>query len=158
MLTGLYELENCTSFSWHKREVSAELGVAAEIMAVLNIPIGASEQVNRSYGHYIKQTFMGKSIWAAEYQLIDAKFIRVPSRERSKPAPQLQLPLQLKAIYSDATWRGEAEEEELDNMAVLGLADSYSSGEGDASDNEQEFWERFAEAEEDWRGGFDIDE
>jgi len=160
MLTGLYELDDCTSFSWHKGDVSAEVSVAAEIMELLNIPFGAAAHVERSHGRYTKQTFVGKSIWAAEYQLVDAKFTHVPSRE---PPAQLQLPLRLKAIYSGEGWREKKKEEEektkeeRDNMAVLDLTDEFSSGRGDTLENEEEFWKQYEEAEEDWMVGIDID-
>lgn len=168
MLTGIYEFEECTSFTWSKNNVSVEADVAAEIMALLNIPLGASGSVTKGRGLYSKQTFPGKSIWAAEYQLVGAKFFRVRSNERDKRATPLELPLRLRAIFSIGVFRESAgqhtdgaqtEKKEPDNMAMLGLADEVSSGQGDASESEDVFWEQFAEVEEDWQqDGHDIDE
>jgi hypothetical protein len=168
MLTGIYEFEECTSFTWSKKNVSAEADVAAEITALLNIPLGASGSFIKGRGLYSKQTFPGKSIWAAEYQLVDAKFFRVRSNERDKRATPLQLPLRLRAIFSIGAFResdgqhadgAQTEKTEPDNMAMLRLADELSSGQGDASESEDVFWEQFAEVEEDWlQDGHDIDE
>ncbi|KAH6696777.1 hypothetical protein F5X68DRAFT_185822 [Plectosphaerella plurivora] len=168
MLTGFYELEDCASFSWSKSDVSAEAGVAAEVMALLNIPLGADASIHRAKGRGLKQDRPGKTIWAAEYQLVGAKFMRVPSAERDRPATTpLQLPLKLRAVYSatDSGWRASGSgvtqkeaEKEANNMAVLGLADEVSSAQGDISEREDEFWELFDEVEEDWQDGDVVDE
>jgi hypothetical protein len=150
MLTGIYEFEDCTSFSWSKNNVSAKASIAAEIMALLNIPLGAAFSATNNRGLYSRQTFPGKSVWAAEYQLVDAKFCRVRSNERDKPTTPLQLPLRLKAIYSRGTRGDNIEKKEPDNVALLCLTNKASSGQGDASESEDEFWEQFAKVEQTW--------
>ncbi|KAM6524464.1 hypothetical protein FALCPG4_010076 [Fusarium falciforme] len=158
MLTGIYEFEDCTSFAWSKNDVSVEANIAAEIMALLNIPLGAASSLINSRGRYTRETFPGKSVWAAEYQLVDAKFCRVQSNEMDKPVTSLQLPLRLKAIYSRGT-RGETERKKPDNMAVLCLTDEVSSGQGDTFESEDVFWEQFAKVEQTWeKRGHDIGE
>ncbi|KAJ0126606.1 hypothetical protein HZ326_30291 [Fusarium oxysporum f. sp. albedinis] len=159
MLTGLYEFEDCTSFAWSKNDVSVEANIAAEIMALLNIPFGAGSSVTNSRGRYTRETFPGKSVWAAEYQLVDAKFCRVQSNEMDKPATSLQLPLRLKAIYSRGTRGEETKRKEPDNMAVLCLTDEVSSEQGDTFESEDVFWEQFAKVEQTWeKRGHDIGE
>lgn len=44
-------------------------------MAFFNIPLGVNWNVNRSRGSFTQQTLPGQSIWAARYQLLDAKYI-----------------------------------------------------------------------------------
>ncbi|KAM0326234.1 hypothetical protein ACHAQA_006831 [Verticillium albo-atrum] len=180
MLTGFYELEDCSSFSWSKSDVSAEAGVAAEVMALLNIPLGADASIHRVKGRSLKQDRPGKTIWAAEYQLVDATFKRVSSAEKDKPvtAP-LELPLQLRAVYSSTkiNWRAKKSEvtqknavkepddvagkkaaEKANNMAVLGLVNEVSSAEGGVSEREDKFWELFLDMEEDWEDGYAVDD
>jgi len=139
--------------------MSAEAGVVAEIMTLLNIPLGGTGNIARSYSNSTRQTFPGRSVWAARYQLLDARYIRVAENERVNPAISYYMPLQLKAIWSSGGFKdgqNDGESKEPENMAVLSMGNDFSTElEGD-SEPEQAFWVAFAEAEEDWEIGYPV--
>jgi hypothetical protein len=178
MLTGVYEFDDCTSFTWETSNKSGEVGVASEILALLGVPLGMGMTVNVGRGQYTKQTFPGTTVWAAQYQLIDPEYLRVGSSERHKQPPEpVQLRLQLKEIYSvkGAVFRAgrgkssalrkenderEPKPEKVDpnNTAVVHLAGELSTAQGDASEWEEEFWDRYGEAEKEWAAAKDAKE
>ncbi|KAK4116048.1 hypothetical protein N656DRAFT_825975 [Canariomyces notabilis] len=178
MLTGVYEFDDCTSFTWETSNKSGEVGVASEILALLGVPLGMGMTVNVGRGQYRKQTFPGTAIWAAQYQLIDPEYLHVGSGERHKQPPEpAQLRLRLKEIYSvkgavfragrgkSSALRKEIDEREPkpekvdpNNTAVVHLAGELSTAQGDASEWEEEFWDRYGEAEKEWAAAKDAKE
>ncbi|KAK3339812.1 hypothetical protein B0T25DRAFT_466645 [Lasiosphaeria hispida] len=159
IVTGVYELEDCTSFSWNKSDMSAEAGVAAEIMTLLNIPLGGTGNIARSYSKSTQQTFPGRSVWAARYQLLDARYIHVTESERDNPTTSIHMPLQLKAIWSSGGFKEEqndGESKEPENMALLSMGNEFSTELDGDSKSEHAFWVAFTEAKEDWEDGYSV--
>ncbi|EKG15276.1 hypothetical protein MPH_07525 [Macrophomina phaseolina MS6] len=162
MLTGLYEFEDSMSFIADRKSISAEAGIAAEIMALFNIPVRASANAKVGNSHITRSKLVGKSVWAAQYQLLDVQYFRTRSKDRNGPLPPLTLPLQLKKIWSPGQMRDSSAKHEdptkRNNTTTLRLSNITSSQYQDPDENEQVFWRRLAEVEAKWNGGILIDD
>lgn len=104
-----------------------------------------------SHSNSTQQTIPGPSIWAARYQLLDARYIRVAESERDNPTSLCHVPLQLGAIWSSGGFKeGQNDDgnKEPESMALLSMGDEFST--------EHAFWVAFTEAKDDWEDGYHV--
>ncbi|KAF2718404.1 hypothetical protein K431DRAFT_274846 [Polychaeton citri CBS 116435] len=147
MLTGLYELEDATSVRTTATSFSPTIGVGAEIMASLGIPVGFDISPNSSQEILSKMTFPGKTVWAAQYQMLDLKYWKA-KRDEIKPA--LTLPVEFRTTMAAGNLL--AEDREIDNAVTIGVADADEvESNGEAADAyNKDFWQYMQLAEKRW--------
>ncbi|KAK3703399.1 hypothetical protein LTR37_014505 [Vermiconidia calcicola] len=151
MLTGLYELEDATSFFTKESTISPSVGVGAEISALLGAPVGGSISTEHGQSSSSSSTLPGLSIWAAQYKLLDIRYVRI---SKDQVLPPLTLPVEVRNTTSKGQLLGGDGEHEQAKTAcaveiVLAGATESQSVDPDAYD--RKFWERMARAEERWQ-------
>ena len=152
MLTALYELEDATCFFTKEQSISPSVGIGAEIMALLGAPVGGSISTQHGTSLSTRSTLPGTSVWAAQYKLLDLRYVRVA---KGQPLPPLTLPVEVRNTLSEGQMLGsddEDDENEATDDCVVKIAVA-GEGESEAVDPEaydQIFWNRMDEAEELW--------
>lgn len=151
MLTGLYELEDATSLLTEESTISPSVGVGAEILALLGVPVGGSIGAEHGRSSSSGSTLPGVSIWAAQYKLLDLRYVRV---SKDQILPPLTLPVELRSFTSKGHMMGgddEAKQEETACAVEIALADATKSRSVDPDAYDRDFWERMDGAEKRWQ-------
>lgn len=106
LLTGFYEFEDACISTLHSQGPSAKLHISAEtVLAMSGVPIGGSCEVGQSALLKQEMAMGGVKIWAAQWQKLDAKYIKESSVAGS-PALPCQIRLLPDATYSKGTMLG----------------------------------------------------
>lgn len=143
LLTGFIELEDTISSASTASNNSVEFGFSQELIAALTAtPIGASVKANTGMATTgILETF-GKNIWAAQFQRLDARYIKLDPR---KPPSPLTIQLMFRPTYPlDAVLSGDD-----DDAVNVGVHDPELLDK-DADISDEEYWQEMTEAEERW--------
>ncbi|KAL7658002.1 hypothetical protein ACMYSQ_004144 [Aspergillus niger] len=142
-LTGLYELEDTMSLIGDTNTIGLRGGVSAELLALLAAaPVGASAEAARAKLRMQSVQVKEPLVWAARYQLLDAKYLYV---ENDKPVPQNLVRLKGSPILSKGGFRDSKKDT---NCAELSLVEPSPelAREGDYEECEK-YWEPFLEAQ-----------
>ncbi|KAI9770482.1 MAG: hypothetical protein M1839_003197 [Geoglossum umbratile] len=114
-LTGLYELEGSSSVVTDTKHRSAQAGIGPALMALLAFPQGGSARSQHENMKVERVELEKRSVWAAQYQLLDAKYI--PVKDNETPPPH-SVRLKPRAVFSRGTERSSQAQ---DNFAELVL-------------------------------------
>ncbi|GKZ64946.1 hypothetical protein AnigIFM50267_007104 [Aspergillus niger] len=142
-LTGLYELEDTMSLIGDTNTIGLRGVVSAELLALLAAaPVGASAEVARAKLQMQSVQVKEPLVWAARYQLLDAKYLYV---EDDEPVPQNLVRLKGSPILSKGGFRGSEKDA---NCAELSLVEPNPdlAREGDYEECE-EYWKPFLAAQ-----------
>ncbi|EAW16423.1 uncharacterized protein NFIA_057730 [Aspergillus fischeri NRRL 181] len=117
-LTGLYELADTVTFSQSRSVFGARGGISADLLAALGVPVGASAEAERSKNEFQGAQIKEPLVWAAKYQLLDAKYLHVKG---DKPVPENLVSLGRRPLHSTGKVR---DTEPTANYAELSLVES----------------------------------
>ena len=88
MLTGLYELKNASMCEIHSNEPNASIHASAEaITALTGVPVGGAVEIGNSSSLKVQLQWPKPLVWAAQYQEVDARYIKEPTEEQTSPQP-----------------------------------------------------------------------
>lgn len=80
MLTGMYIFEDATVFHIKKQSIESSVaggGSSNTVFDLMSIPVGASISVGRNGYLESRASFSGSHVWAAQYRLLEIKYLRV---------------------------------------------------------------------------------
>ncbi|EED24580.1 conserved hypothetical protein [Talaromyces stipitatus ATCC 10500] len=84
-LTGLYILKGARTIVRKQSSSTIEVGLNSAIVGALSgVPIGGSVSLGQGDAWELQMGMEEEHVWAAQYRLIDAKYIAVSSRTRSE--------------------------------------------------------------------------
>ena len=89
MLTGFYLLENAAILSISKRDTHTGVGVGSNtVLDIMTVPVGGSIGLGNSNYLESKMTFIGCHVWAAQYRLLDIKYIKLDPEQDKVELPR----------------------------------------------------------------------
>ncbi|EFY97033.1 hypothetical protein X797_007497 [Metarhizium robertsii] len=147
-LTGLYELQDATSTTIDTRDVSLQAGISPELVAALSgPPVGPGTEIEWGASKLQCTQGQGRQVWAAMYQLLDARYFRLKENE---PKPSVSIALSYKPIWSDGDLRG-ADAPEVEDCVELALQEPQQDViTGDTEEETELYWQPLLEAQERW--------
>ncbi|KAF1829529.1 hypothetical protein BDW02DRAFT_573877 [Decorospora gaudefroyi] len=117
LLTGLYEFENASMSTLHSTVPSASLGLDAGITAALSgVPVGASFEIGNTTSAKRELQSEGTRVWAAQWQKLDAKYVK--RRANAVATPVVQIQLSPDTSYSEGVLLGDHDDESDEEEAV----------------------------------------
>ncbi|KAH1313456.1 hypothetical protein KXX33_001492 [Aspergillus fumigatus] len=143
-LTGFYELENAKSCVVHKKSPSIRVGIdSAAVAAICGAPVGCSVDVGASSTITSVSEHPGKFIWAAQFQLLTARYTCTRNCKPTTISPS-EIQLYPDTSYSIGVLLGD--EDETD---VAGLEMQTVSKSGPPQDDlDEAYWEAYDKAEQ----------
>ncbi|GIK00930.1 hypothetical protein Aspvir_004960 [Aspergillus viridinutans] len=111
MLTGLYLLEDARTMVSRHSSSKISAGVSGSLLGALSsVPVGGSLSLGEGSSWQMTTELTEQHVWAAQYRLLDARFVKVGKRG----AENVKLPLSM-GLYRDVlsvnTVRGEGTDE-----------------------------------------------
>ncbi|KAL2817046.1 hypothetical protein BDW59DRAFT_175586 [Aspergillus cavernicola] len=143
-LTGFYEFENAKSCVVSKKNPSVSVGIdSAAVAALCGAPVGCSVDVGTSSTITSVSEYPGKFIWAAQFQLITARYQRTKNGKCTTISPN-EIKLYPDSTYSLGDVLGDEDEP---NVAGLEMQTVSTSG-PPQEDIDEAYWKAFEKAEE----------
>jgi hypothetical protein len=146
-LTGLYELEDTTSTNIDTRAFSFQGGVLPELVAMLSgPPVGVGGEIEWEGSRFQCVQVEEKLVWAAMYQLLDAKYVRLKENE---PKPMVSVGLHYIPIWPDGDWCRS--DDEIENCVKLSLKEpNQDTIEEDVEEETEGFRQPLVKAQTEW--------
>ena len=145
LLTGFYEFEGASVSLLRHREPGVEFSISAELVAAVSAaPVGGSVEIGGS--RFLKQQIeMPEArIWSAQWQKLDAEWIRQSANQDAVMSIQVQL-LPDKT-YSRGVMLGPSEQDS-EKIVAASFTIGDPSGENDIINEEDNYTKAYAEAE-----------
>jgi hypothetical protein len=151
MLTGLYILEDVKISHAGTKRTQSSLGIDATTMAAAtSVPLGASVKIHPEDSIKVELTTKDRLIWAAQYHMLEARYIRVKSGEKN-PEPPSTFPLYPDVLSTGYGVRGDAKVS-FGHVSIKGGPENDTS-EGDEPEESRAYGNDLGEAIadlEDW--------
>ncbi|EED15878.1 conserved hypothetical protein [Talaromyces stipitatus ATCC 10500] len=104
MLTGMYIFEDATVLHIKKQSIESSVaggGLHNTVLDLMSIPVGASICVGRNEYLESRASFSGSHVWAAQYRLLEIKYLRVEPGQDFAELPSSIL------LYPNLTSQGD---------------------------------------------------
>ncbi|GIJ85076.1 hypothetical protein Asppvi_003931 [Aspergillus pseudoviridinutans] len=143
MLTGLYLLEDARAMVSRHNSCKISAGFSAALVGALSsVPVGGSLSLGEGNSWQMTTELADQHVWAAQYRLLDARFVKVGKGD----AASAKLPLSM-GLYRDVlsvnTARGEgADEAELELKGEEETDDESGQGVEDQDSEELKGYEK----------------
>ncbi|KAI8710748.1 hypothetical protein NCS52_01534500 [Fusarium sp. LHS14.1] len=145
LLTGFYEFEGASLSQLHHREPAVELGIGAELVTALSgVPVGGSVGMGGSRLVRQRVEMPEARIWAAQWQRLDAEWIRQSGSQDAVALTQVQLLPDM--TFSKGVMLGSPEQES-GKIVAAGFTLGSLGSRDDIVEEDKEYAEAFAEAE-----------
>jgi hypothetical protein len=143
-LTGFYELENAKSCVVYKKSPSISVGIdSAAVAALCGAPVGFSVDVGSSSTVTSVSEDPGKFIWAAQFQLMTARYKCIKNGKHTTISPD-EIKLYPDTAYSFGVLLGDEDEPNVVGLEMQTVSKSGPPQE----DLDEAYWEAFDKAEE----------
>jgi hypothetical protein len=118
MLTGMYILDDAAILSISKRDMHTCIGIGGLNTAfdLMTVPVGGSIGLGSSSYLESKMSFTGSHVWAAQYRLLDIRYIKTePGQDRVELPGQILL---YPRITSRGVLRGSTSASQVDQAQI----------------------------------------
>ncbi|KAF7164862.1 hypothetical protein CNMCM5623_009289 [Aspergillus felis] len=141
MLTGLYLLEDARTMVSRHSSSKISAGVSSSIVGALSsVPVGGSLSLGEGNSWQMTTELADQHVWAAQYRLLDARFVKVGKGD----AANVKLPLSM-GLYRDVlsvnTVRGEGTDEA--ELELKGEEETDDESGQDLEDQDSEELKRY---------------
>lgn len=100
MMTGMYLFDKAKVVTVRSQTLGAEIGISSEIITALTtVPVGGSISSSVSNSAEISMEIPDRKVWAAQYQLLNARYIKSSTKAETDTISTFTL-------YPDITSRG----------------------------------------------------
>jgi hypothetical protein len=127
LLTGLYLLEDTRTVVNKAQGAEVSVGISSALVGALSsVPIGGGVSLAKESSWQMAMEMEGKHVWAAQYRMVDAKYVSVSGRQTMdlRAAPSLPSSMSLyKDILSVNDRRGAEDTEEV-HIGLHGVEDT----------------------------------
>ncbi|KAH8704767.1 hypothetical protein BGW36DRAFT_412936 [Talaromyces proteolyticus] len=128
MLTGVYILDDAAVLSISKRDLHTSIGIGSNtLFDLMTVPVGGSIGLGSSSYLESRMSFTGSHVWAAQYRLLDIRYIKIEPGQDSVDLPS-QILLYPK-ITSHGVLRGSPSASQADQAHVCIAAEDSSDTE-----------------------------
>ncbi|KAF1829670.1 hypothetical protein BDW02DRAFT_509378 [Decorospora gaudefroyi] len=138
LLTGFYEFESAALSTLHSRDSAISFNLDGGLIAALSgVPVGGSIELGGPTSARVELQSEGPEIWAAQWQRVDAKYVKQPD-DQSSPTLPAQIRLLPDSTYSKGVMLGGEEAQD---------AGSSRKEIEEPQDDDRDYLKAFKEAE-----------